>query len=31
MRKLLDIYKNKFTQLRNAYDEVVHENNHIKV
>ncbi len=31
MRKLLDTYKNKFTQLKNAYTELEHEKDHIKV
>jgi hypothetical protein len=31
MRKLLDTYKNKFTQLKKAYSELEHEKDHIKV
>jgi hypothetical protein len=31
MNKLLKTYKNKFNQLRKAYDEVEHEKDHIKV
>ncbi|CAF3444879.1 unnamed protein product, partial [Rotaria sp. Silwood2] len=30
MQKLLDVYKNKFAQLRNAYNEVEREKDHIK-
>ncbi len=31
MQKLLSISKNKFNQLKNAYDEVEREKEHIKV
>jgi hypothetical protein len=31
MQKLLNTYKNKFSQLKNAYDEVEHEKDNIKV
>ncbi len=31
MQKLLGIQKNKFNQLKNAYDEVEREKEHIKV
>jgi hypothetical protein len=31
MQKLLAVYKNKFNQLKNAYDEVEREKEHIKV
>jgi hypothetical protein len=31
MQKLLGVYKNKFNQLKNAYDEVEREKEHIKV
>jgi hypothetical protein len=31
MSKLLAVYKNKFSQLKNAYDEVEREKDHIKV
>ena len=31
MQKLVGIYKNKFSQLKNAYDEVEREKEHVKV
>jgi hypothetical protein len=31
LQKLLSIQKNKFNQLKNAYDEVEREKEHIKV
>jgi len=31
LKNLLIIYKNKFTALKNAYDEVEHEKDNIKV
>jgi hypothetical protein len=31
MQKLLGIQKNKFNQLKNAYDEIEREKDHIKV
>jgi hypothetical protein len=31
MQKLLVVYKNKFAQLKNAYDEIEREKDNIKV
>ena len=31
LQKLLGVYKNKFNQLKNAYDEVEREKEHVKV
>ena len=31
MHKLLGVYKNKYAQLKNTYDEIEREKDHIKV